>query len=266
MTKSWASSPTDMPAEEFLQAIRVAIPVSTISTARSLLVTLPNDCPSSVFSEAKYEPYDFIPVTKGDEIVGVYEKSANGRVFLPLTESILIESDSSLMEFVAHADERPLALLVKERQIVGLVTHADLQKLPVYTVAFAMASVVEMQLMAWIRETTKRSHPGDEDAWMKYVDNRQTIENHYQSSKKANVAIDKLSCASFSEEVDAAVGLGLISDREPELRKLIQLRNAVCHGKEIALVKERVEVLSSTIRSAGDLAIYISDKRKVKDK
>lgn len=258
----WASLPTDTPVDDFVHAIRSGLPVHTIATPRHGLITAPSGSAPESVCGGRYEAFDFVPAVDGTEIVGAFAKSVHGRVFEPLRESVLVEADSSLLDFIGHADSRPYAFLISERKIIGFATHADLQKMPVYTAIFAVASAVEMLLIRWIRLKVN----GDDEAWLQFVEkDRKQIEKFYKESEEGNVALDRLSCANLSQEVEAARGLRLIdagSLWDDKLESLIALRNQVCHCKEIALNECRVKVLSRTVRGALEVALFLSERLK----
>ena len=147
-------------------------------------------------------------------------------------------SDASLLSFVQNADNQKFALLVRESQIMGIVTLSDIQKLPVYCVLYSLLMAVEMLLMELIRKSCPADHP---DKWIDHLDKRvqKSIEGYWKQAQQKNVALDKLSCASFGNELIAAQGLRLLSSSESAaLLRLNELRDLVCHGKEIALTPD----------------------------
>ena len=111
---------------------------------------------------------------------------------------------------------------------------------------FSLLMSVEVLLTEWIRKAC-RDHP---DKWIVYLDHREKkrIESYWKRAQNENVALDKLSCATFAEELAAARGMGLFSSNESvsvSLERLNGLRNLVCHGKEFAYSRSRTQDTSS---------------------
>ena len=265
MNRKWASLPTATPADEFLREVHAGLLVRTIATLRDDLETLPENSPPERLKHPKLDEFDFIPATAAGrkEIVGIYKKVRDKRVFEPLRESFLVAANSSLIEFIRTADSRPFALLVDNREIFGLVTHADLQRLPVYTAIFAVISAVEMQLIAWIRLATK----GDERQWIDSLSagDRHSVETRFKSSQHANVALDLLSATTLEQEVAAARYLKLIEAgkrNDSLLGLVIDCRNSVFHCKEIALDSKRIKDLARAVNAALELSEFLTAQLK----
>src|SRR5262249_5841425 len=153
-------------------------------------------------SDPKLQEFDHVPVTEGDEIVGVYDRES-GRL-RNLSETMLLAADSSLLSFVEKADHQRFALLVEDSHITGIVTLSDIQRLPVYCVLFSLLMAIEMLLMEWIRRCC-RDHPGK---WLDTLDAgaQNRVAAYWQQAQDKNVALDNLSCASFADELTAAQG------------------------------------------------------------
>lgn len=246
---TWASKPLDTPASEVIAVVRMGITIESIATPRAQLVVRPKRHWPDFMNESEIEEFDHVPVTQDEEIVGVFDRE-RGTV-RDLSEAMFMASDASLLSFVENADRRKFALLVRESHIVGIVTLSDIQKLPVYCVLYSLLMSVEMLLMEWIRTVCQ----GDPDKWMAHLDDlaKRQIERYWKRAKQENVALDKLSCASFSDELTAARGLGLFSSNQSastSLKRLNELRNLVCHGKEIALTLDRALEIPAHVRDA----------------
>ena len=68
---TWANKPLDTPAHEVIAAVRSGIPVKSIATPRAELVTRQKYLWPGCVDDPELEPFDLIPVTVGDEIVGL---------------------------------------------------------------------------------------------------------------------------------------------------------------------------------------------------
>jgi hypothetical protein len=246
---TWASKTLGTPANEVIAAVRTGITIQSIATPRARLVMREKSHWPNFKDEAELADFDHVPVTEGDEIVGIYDRE-EGKTLRDLSESMFMAADASLLGYLEIADSRNFAFLVRESQIVGIVTLSDIQKLPVYCVLFSLLISVEMLLMECIRAACN----GDPDKWMSYLDTgaKKTIEKYWKDAQQKNIApLDKLSCASFGNELTAAEGLGFVaSDEILTLKRLNELRNSIANGKEIALTPDRALAIPSHVRDA----------------
>ena len=169
-------------------------------------------------------------------------------------------SINDVLAFVETADRQPFRLLIAHGEVVGLVTLSDLQRLPVYSLLFGLVIAVEALLVEWIRRAC-----GDEaDAWLRHLESgrQRAVERHFEKARAANVAIDRLSCASFTDEINAALGLGLLTRGDEHhlcLEALVELRNDVCHAKEFAHTPERARQVPARARDADTLANWLQE-------
>jgi len=147
--------------------------------------------------------------------------------------------------------------------VSGMATISDIQKLPVYSVLFSLVVAVEMLLMDWIRKQCRKN----QDEWLNHLTERQRgiIEKHWQEALKENLAIDRLSCAAFGQEIQAAKGLGLFANHEDQhskLKALEQLRHQVCHATEFAPNLTQALKLPSQVRDAHAVTLWLQDQIK----
>jgi hypothetical protein len=254
---AWASRPLTG-LSEFMAEVRTWISVESIATSRSELVTR-RKCDWPEFREdPKLKEFDSVPVTEHDEIVGIFNRGT-GKL-MELSEAMFLASDDSLLSFVKDADQRKFAFLVRESHIAGLVTLSDIQKLPVYCVLFNLLMTVEMLVVDWIRAVCL----DDPDRWLELLDDRAKarIDSCWRQAQKENVALDRLSCAGFADELNAALQLGLFPaerDIGASLKDLKNLRNMVCHGMDYALTPDSALKIPALVREAlriEDLVIH----------
>jgi hypothetical protein len=74
------------------------------------------------------------------------------------------------------------------------------------------------------------------------------------------LALDRLSCASFGQEIQAAQGLGLFKGTEThheKLKALEALRHQICHAAEIALTPEQALTIPNHVRNAHATASWL---------
>ena len=246
----WASPILGTSAGDFLASIRSEIPVALIATPRAGFKTQIKSAWKRIHSDPNLADFDQIPLTDTKEnlIEAVFVR---GTGLVELREDMFMASDAPLISFLETADQQRFRLLVKDGSVSGMATLSDVQKLPVYSVLFSIVLAVEMLLMDWIRKACGTN----EHAWLDHLHSGQrgTIEKHWNEALKKNLAIDRLSCASFGHEIRAAAGLGLFSgndERHRSIKELEVLRNQICHATEFALVFEHALKIPRHVREA----------------
>lgn len=255
----WASPVIDSQAGEILQAVRAQGPVSLISTPRSRLRCRAATDMGGIESAPTLTDFDHVPLT-GPATQRIEAMFVRGTGCVPLHTDMFMAADSPLIAFVETADRQPFRLLIADDEVVGLVTLSDLQRLPVYSLLFGLVIAVEALLVEWVRQACR----ADADAWLSRLDTRRQreIERHFERAQAANVALDRLSCASFADEIAAALGLGLLArgdEHHRRLQELVELRNEVCHAKEFAHTPERALRLPARARDADTLANWLQE-------
>jgi hypothetical protein len=211
-------------------------------------------------SDQSLADFDQVPLTSLDSqcIEAMYIRGQGRK---PLIAGMFMAADAPLLAFIETADTQRFRLLVAGGDVIGMVTLSDLQRLPVYSVLFSLIIAVEVLLVQWIRAACGEQP----DAWMQYLlpDQRKWIQRHWDQAVASNLAIDRLTCASFSHEIAAARGLGLFaseSEREGELSDLKQLRDRVCHAMEFAPTAEDALKVPQQARKARELAQWLADR------
>lgn len=255
----WASQMLGTPPNEVIAAVRTGITVESIATPRSMVQVRERVNWQSIKGAPELTDFDRVPVTEDDQIVGVYDRKSD--TLKDLSETMFMASEASLLNFIENADYRQFAFLVRESQIVGIVTLSDIQKLPVYCVLYSLLISVEMLLMELIRMACK----DESEKWMNALDKqaKRNIEDHWEKSLQENLALDRLSCASFGNELSAAEYLDLISpDESAILKRLKGLRDLVSHGTEIALTPERAFGIPVLVREALQIQVALEERLK----
>ena len=256
---TWASNPLDAPVSDMIAAVRMGITIESIATPRAMLVVRQKRHWPGFASESEIKGFDHVPVTEDDKIVGVFDRESGS--LRELSETMFMASDASLLSFVQNADQRRFAFVVRESQIAGIVTLSDIQKLPVYCVLFSLLISIEVLLTEWIRKVCR----DQADKWLIRLNNgaKRRIEGYWKKAQVKNVALDKLSYASFLEKLTAAKGMGLFSSNESasvSLERLNELRNLVCHGKEIAHTPDRALKLPAHVRDALGIQVLLEQE------
>lgn len=253
----WASPVLRISASNFLASIRSAIPVAIIATPRADFRCRPKSRWRGIQSDLELADFDQVPLTDADNVY-IEAVFVRGTGLVDLREDMFMASDGPLISFLETADQQRFRFLVENSKVSGMVTLSDIQRLPVYSVLFSLVLAVEMLLMDWIRKTCG----ADENAWLEHLDRRQqgVIEKHWNETLKKNLAIDHLSCATFGQEIRAAVGLGLFRNndkRHVSFKELETLRNKICHAAEFALAPEQALTIPRHVRDAQAVATWL---------
>jgi hypothetical protein len=97
------------------------------------------------------QPFDVIPVVQNNRIIGVLEKGTTHRQ--PLSDRWLISRDTGIPDLVClFAKTRQKAFLVLHKQdVIGLVSPADLNKLPARVYIYNLIGELELALMELIK-------------------------------------------------------------------------------------------------------------------
>jgi hypothetical protein len=121
--------------------------------------------------------------------------------------------------------------LDEEDHIDGIVTIADLQKLPVRTLLFLLVAHVELLLAKTIRQMV-----GSDEDWLSTLDpqRRDYVEASCQSLSKANMAVDRLTATQFADKKEALVQLVTFRDlsrnqARQQLTKVQNMRDYLVH-------------------------------------
>ena len=253
----WASPLIDGDASSVLRAARAQGPVRFIATPWKVIATRPASDWQAADLDDALQDFDQIPLTAGDsaQVVSVYVRGSGA---VPLHAGMFMAADAPLLAFIELADRQRFRLLVDGGELVGMVTLSDLQRLPVYSLLFSLVIAVESLLVEWVRIRCNEAP----DSWLVHLSRaeRDQIDRYYERSKSKNFAIDRLSCATFGQEVKATIGMGLMregDERHRALLHLAELRNDVCHAKEFAPTLDLALDVPRRVREALALAYWL---------
>jgi predicted transcriptional regulator len=148
--------------DKFFQRLDRGLTVNLINTPRDDLEVCRTDMVVGPDLEHNtYRNFDFLPVFEGDEIVGLLDrvqaltrKSDHGRpvkeVMAPLGEPNLIAARAGVRDFIRSADTAPARLVIDGTRVSGIVTIADLQKLPVRVALFSLITHLELLITEYV--------------------------------------------------------------------------------------------------------------------
>lgn len=111
----------------------------------------------------------------------------------------MIGGDGSILDFVIDADERPCRLVISGKDIVGLVSLSDLQKLSVRAALFALVTGLEVSMTKAIG----RSFPTDDD-WKSPLNDRRSekVDSEITLSHRRDKFVDALLFTQFCDKVE----------------------------------------------------------------
>lgn len=249
----WANAPNDMSADAYLRSVEAQGAVALIATPWASVKTAMGRDWNRIEGDSALADFDQVPLMNrtGTGVDAIYVRG-QGRV--PLDSGMFMAADAPLIAFVEDADRQRFRLLLAGNEVVGLVTLSDLQKLPVYALIFGIVIAVELLLMAAIRRRCGETP----NQWLRFLteNERARVERYWKQAVYQNTAIDRLSHASFTNEIKAGVGLGLFGrngEVHRQLKDLVPLRNQVCHAMEVAPTPAQAMRISATVRDARKL-------------
>lgn len=155
-------------------------------------------------------PYDVIPVVKRDRIVGVLEKGV--QEMQPLSDRWLISRDTGIPDLVnLFATTQQKAFLVLHRQdVIGLVSPADLNKLPARVFIYNLIGELELGLTHLI--ASQFGNRGDSLIELLSADRQEELREIRDELLSGNADVDLLQYLYLSDLIN-------IIAKQPELRK-----------------------------------------------
>ncbi len=260
--KHWASAAADSDLNT-LDTLLERLPVNLIATHRAdLKVCTLEETVVDVRARNK-EGYDHFPVVNTgvanrNAIVGLLDVTLNANcdasllvseVMRPLAEENLIGSDASILAFIRDADHHRCRLVVSGREISGLVSLSDIQRLPVRATLFAMITHLE----ATMAEAIRRRYDSVEAGIAKLSDPRK--EETYRCAEGAkihNAFVDMLLCTQFCDKVTMVKKHKDFTwskrEFEVDLKEIQKLRDNVAHANDYGATSAMAEQTCKTVR------------------
>lgn len=260
---AWARDALDPVGSGDLGVLEGGAKVMLIATPKESFVTCAaHAAASEVVDAPEYAAFDYVPVSSQGDIVGLFRRSgreahvppADGtveRLMEPLSEHNLISADAGIIDFLSEADRQPYRLVVKGTGIAGIVTLADLQKLPVRPVLFLLVTHVELLMADLIRKSFH--HSGE---WEGYLSGprRQKLDEEYSNLAKNNYEpSDKLVCTNYCDKRTILIKSRFLNSvssakAEHDLKRIEGLRNSVAHAGNYAATPGQAAELAETVR------------------
>lgn len=266
---SWASGSLDSHPAEELKAFENSFTVQLIATPREALRTcVADEKLAGVVERNRSENFDFLPVTepkgvrsgRSDQIIGLVElvPFLDGAVnpnrlvhdhMRPLSEENLIGANAGILAFVRDADRQRCRLVISGREISGLVSLSDLQRLPVRAALFTMVTHLEILMANFIRHEYPQS-----SKWLEFLseERQEKVRGEIQRSRISDAFVDDLLFTQFADKVRIIRKSSVISLNKSQFKKDLgrvrDLRNALAHANDYAANRDTACEVCETVR------------------
>jgi hypothetical protein len=259
-TRDWATNALEGNQIADLGTFQDGLPVRLITTARrDLSMCGPDEDLADVVNRNAVNQFDHLPVVQSGRIVGVVElipfmrgSAPSGKVqahSVGLSEENLIGADASIISFLRDADRHSCRLVISRREITGLVSLSDLQRLPVRAALFAMVTYLEMTMAAVVRRESDNA-----EHWLaRLSDERRTrIRGEIAKAKSGDAFVDSLLFTQFADKVTilkrSVSFLPVKSDFKKAMSRIEALRNNLAHSNDYAATRETAAGVCEAVR------------------
>lgn len=279
-TQAWSRGALGQDAHRSLSAFQESLPVYLIATPRSDFKTcLPHEALSDVVERHRADAFDFLPVmgveTRGGEtIAGVLEVTPFFREVPPkqsvrdcmqlLCEQHLIGADASILTFIRDADRHPFRFVVSGREINGLVSVSDLQRLPVRAALFAMVTQLEMAMA----DVVRRRFP-EPDTWRQKLSQgrAQKVQQKIASATSEDTLVDQILYTQFCDKVTIISKAGICSSNEAsnrtsfgkDMKDIENLRNNLAHANDYAATRDTARHVCECVRKMDEWIRFLAE-------
>jgi hypothetical protein len=189
---------------------------------------------SSLF--ASNPDVDQIPVRRDGAICSVMERPHPAHE-VAIREGMLVGSEESLLTFIPSLKERRYFLVLRQRQICGIVTRSDLVKLPVRILAFTLVSHLESLMTDFISERYES---------VEFLDaltdgRRAKFDERLADLRARKIDPAPVEVLLLADKRDVIASLGRFERRfDDDLHEIEKLRNDVAHAVTYANDHEAV--------------------------
>lgn len=262
----WDASSDD--PHEVLSGFQESLPVRLIATARQNFKTCRADeAVPNVVERNLADCFDFMPVLGLDlaanTIVGVLDmvrltgmNDTAGTVhhhMEPLAERHLIGANASVLAFIRDADQHSFRFIVSGREINGLVSISDLQRLPVRAALFANVTQLEMTMAEVIRCWFPKP-----ETWMALLSQGRAdkVCEKVGRAKAEDTLVDQLLYAEFCDKVTIIdkswnFSVNTPSDKQSfqkDMKDIQNLRDNLAHANNYASTRDSAKQLCACVR------------------
>ena len=246
---SWATGALENPTLG-VEGLRDALPVKLIATPRDeLAICFPTESVAAV-ANRNVNDFDFFPVAtapldEAGRIIGLLDLTALKDIsttdalvqdyLTPLSEDNIIGSDANLLTFVSTAHVNRCRLVVSGSKIAGLVTLADLQRLPVRVALFSRVTHLEIIMTDFIEREL-----GKECAWKSRMSAHRLrkLDENIERGKISDTEVEPLLYTQFCDKRNIMATLPVVGAEKQrfrdELIRIEKLRNGLAHANNYA--------------------------------
>lgn len=155
----------------------------------------------------------------------------------PIDASHLVTADLPLAHAIELLRHVGFFFVIEGSQLVGIVTRADVQKMPVSMVTLSLLLATE----AAFDRIIKRSYG---DSWFDELSpgRKRKLEQTFESRKRYNAEITRQECLQFADRIDLIrnleheireLGFGSKTAFGKRMKQLERLRNELAHGRNL---------------------------------
>lgn len=223
---------------EFLERLQSSLVVRHIATSRPDLRTAsPDDTAEAVQALMETEDFDVMPVDDKGTIDHYFERQAPGP---PAQKTVavadVVSADLPLLELIDHfaASRRRFYLTLGGRRIDGIVTRADLNKLAVRVLIYAILNRLELLLKALVEDHY------DAIQWLDLLSERDRakVQERLDKARSGNVELRPAEYLDLSDLVEICkktpetwetLGVRTKKNLKSRYGSLVDLRHNVAH-------------------------------------
>jgi hypothetical protein len=229
--------------DDALSTISSSLKIAQIMTPADQLSTItPKKAKQLDFTK----DYDVIPI-RSDGSFHSYFQTKTGKIE-PVRIDDLLSAETPLDECLEAFRDRSFYFIFRGKRIVGLVNHADLDKVHVRVLFYVSFSKLEQLLLSVFR-----NHFGKSDAWKHVLEDRiSKIEQIYDDKKRRNLDTTLFDCMNHSDmlqllqksvQLRESLGFHSRNDCEEACSGIEELRNDVMHPAAPTLLSKGVPKL-----------------------
>jgi hypothetical protein len=189
-----------------------------------------------LWADARRNHFDLLPVTEGGRIVGILHEATEEPE--ALTDRWLVSRDTGVPDLLALLVDsgQPGFLVLHRQEVVGLVTPADLNKMPARVYVYNLIGELELALASRIR--ARFSSEANQLLQSLSKKRRETLVNQIDELVEGNVDVDPVQLLRLSDLINVVAKdpalrteLGFTSRKATEkaLNGLNDLRNQTMH-------------------------------------
>jgi len=199
-----------------------------------------NDDPSRILGVMDTKNYDIMPVKEDDRFIGYIERSLLekmkqiGLAMQVIKFDIIVSSNTSIDKVINLFQKSRFFFVNRANDLVGLVTYADLDKIPVRIWLFILISKFEILLLQLIKKFYKKS------LWLNELTplRRRKITDLLNEKRKHDIDVSLEDCLNLGDLIEllerdgglrSFVGYETRNSCSQEMSGLDHLRNNVVH-------------------------------------